>query len=80
MRRAVGLPERDGLLVQGVQEQSPADRAGLERGDLLVAAGNRPLAALDDLFAAIDAAESTLELTVVRVNDERQVAVALAQS
>jgi serine protease Do len=77
MRRAVGLPERDGLLVQEVEEQSPAERAGLERGDLLVAAGGRELGGLDDLLAAIDAAESAIELTVVRVNDERNVTVAL---
>ena len=36
MRAAVGLPERDGLLVRGVVEDSPAAKAGVERGDLLV--------------------------------------------
>jgi serine protease Do len=77
MRRAVGLPERSGLLVQRVQPGSPAERAGLERGDLLVAAGGGPLEGLDDLFDAIEAADETLELTVVRVNDERSVTVAL---
>src|SRR4051812_21383966 len=39
LRAAVGLPERDGLLVRGVVEDSPAGRAGVERGDPLVAAG-----------------------------------------
>src|SRR4051794_25531837 len=33
LRHAVGLPERDGLLVRGVADGSPADRAGLARGD-----------------------------------------------
>lgn len=77
MRRAVGLDERDGLLVQRVAEGSPAERAGLERGDLLVAAGPRSLVSFDDLFEVIDAAGSTLELTAVRVDDERQVTVEL---
>src|SRR5215213_7992716 len=40
MRSAVGLPERDGLLVRGVVADSPAERAGLQRGDLLVSAGD----------------------------------------
>ena len=31
MRRAVGLPERAGLLVRAVEEDSPADHAGLQR-------------------------------------------------
>ena len=80
IRRAAGLPERDGLLVQRVQPESPAERAGLERGDLLVAAGDRPLASLDDVFDVIEAAETTLELTVVRIDDERRVTVALEES
>ena len=54
MRSAVGLPERDGLLVRGVVDGSPAERAGLQRGDLLVRAGEpRRCAAVDDLFDAL---------------------------
>ena len=41
MRHAVGLPERDGLLVRGVAEDGPAARAGIEQGDLVVGAGRR---------------------------------------
>ena len=58
MRSAVGLPDEGGLLVRGVQEGSPAAAAGLTRGDLVVAAGGMPVAGLDDLHAAIDAAGS----------------------
>lgn len=78
LRRAVGLPERDGLLVRQVEAESPAGRAGLHEGDLLVAAGDRPLADLDDLWAGLDAvgADGTLALTVVRGIDEVQVSVA----
>ena len=56
MRRAVGLPERDGLLVRAVEDDSPAGRAGLEPGDLLVAAGGRELSGIDSLYAALDEA------------------------
>ena len=38
LRAAVGLPERDGLLVRAVVEGSPAAAAGLAQGDLLTAA------------------------------------------
>ena len=34
----LNLPERDGALVQRVIPESPADKAGLRRGDLVVAA------------------------------------------
>ena len=72
LRAAVGLPERDGLLVRGVEAGSPAEAAGLERGDLIVAAGGRPLTGFDDLFDALEA-EGPLTLTVVRGTEEREV-------
>jgi serine protease Do len=77
MRAAVGLPEREGLLVRGVVDDSPAARAGIERGDLLVQAGDSPLAGVDDLFDALDAAGATLPLRVVRGTEERDLPVAL---
>lgn len=80
MRHAVGLPERAGLLIRAVREGSPADRGGLERGDLLVTAAGRPLESLDDLFEVLDRAGASLDLTVVRALDERNVTVALEQA
>jgi serine protease Do len=77
MRAAVGLPERDGLLVRGVVDDSPAATAGVERGDLLVSAGERPLSSMDDLFEALDGAGETLALTIVRGTDEREITVDL---
>jgi serine protease Do len=72
MRRAVGLPERDGVLVRRVQEDSPAARAGVRRGDLIVAAGGRPVARVDDVYDALDSAgeDQPLALTVVRGTEE----------
>jgi S1-C subfamily serine protease len=81
MRRAVGLPEREGLLVRGVQEGSPADRAGIERGDLIVAAAGRDVGGLDDLYAALDAASTggSLELGLVRGSEETAVTVSFSE-
>jgi serine protease Do len=80
MRRAVGLPERDGALIREVEADGAADRAGLAAGDLIVAAGGTAIRDADDLADAIAAAAAsgTLELTVVRGTDERQVSVTLA--
>jgi serine protease Do len=80
LRSAVGLPERDGLLVRAVVDGSPAAAAGLERGDLLVRAGDRELASMDDLFDALDAAGDTLSLVVVRGTEERELQVPLRRS
>jgi serine protease Do len=77
LRHAVGLPERDGVLVRAVEDGSAADRAGIERGDLIVAAGGREIDRVDRLYEALDGArdEGSLELTVVRGTDERTIAV-----
>ena len=75
MRRAVGLPEREGLLVRAVEEGGPADSAGIERGDLLVAAAGRELTGVDTLYEVLDEVSpgDTIDLTVVRGTDERTV-------
>lgn len=78
LRRAVGLSERDGVLVRRVVEGSAAERAGIERGDLVVTAAGKPVESLDDLYTAVDgAAGSTLELGLVRGEEERTVTVEL---
>jgi serine protease Do len=82
MRRAVGLPERDGLLVRAVDDDSPAAGAGIERGDLIVAAGGEQLDGVESLYSALDAvppAGGELELTLVRGSDERSVTASFAQ-
>jgi S1-C subfamily serine protease len=77
LRRAVGLPERDGLLVRVVEEGSPADRAGIRGGDLIVSAAGQPVAEIDDLYQVLDglAADATLTLGLVRGTEERTVTV-----
>jgi serine protease Do len=78
MRRAVGLPELDGLLIRDVVADSPAAHAGLASGDLIVAAGGQPLRTVDDLFDALQAAGTgAIELNLVRGTEERTAQVAL---
>jgi serine protease Do len=79
LRRAVGLPERDGLLVRGVQDNSPADRAGVRRGDLIVALGGTQTGSIDDLHTAVQAlrADASTPLHLVRGTEELTVEVAL---
>lgn len=80
LRRAVGLPEADGLLVRGVEDDSPAAHAGISEGDLIVKAADKPVRDPDELHAVLDAlpAGGTLKLTVLHGTEERQVTVAFA--
>jgi len=76
MRRAVGLPDAEGLLIHEVTKASPAARAGLAPGDLIVSAAGRPVTTIDDLFDALQAASGgAVELNVVRGTDERTIQV-----
>lgn len=77
LRRSVGLPERDGLLVRLVEPGGIADRAGLQEGDLVVQAGGEDVTTVDDLHDALDAVApgGTLALTVVRGADELAIEV-----
>jgi serine protease Do len=75
LRRSVGLPPRDGVLVRVVEEGSPAEAAGIQEGDLLVRAGDRELGSADDLFDALDAAAAELLVAVVRGVEELELTV-----
>jgi serine protease Do len=75
LRRSVGLPERDGLLVRGVEDDSAAARAGIQQGDLIVAVGGATVEDADALVEAIGKATAPYEVRIVRGNDERTVTV-----
>jgi len=68
----VQLPERDGALVQRVLPESPAERAGLRRGDLVVAAGEQVVADPAALLRLVEASQlgDTLALRVLRGDQE----------
>jgi serine protease Do len=81
LRRAVGLPDAEGVLIRDVTEGSPAARAGLAQGDLIVAAGGQPVHTVDDLFDALPVARGgTLELNVIRGAEERTIQVVFGES
>jgi DNA-binding MarR family transcriptional regulator len=81
MQRAVGLPERAGLLVRAAEEQSPAAAAGLAEGDVLFEAAGVPLRSVSALYSAISEAlpAGRLELRVRRGLKDRTVSVPLAR-
>ena len=71
----VQLPERNGALIQSVIPNSPAEKAGLRRGDLVIAAENisieEPKALLDEVEKA--QIGKVFLLNVLRNNKEIQI-------
>ena len=81
LRQAVGLPERDGLLVRVVEDGGPADRAGLRTGDLVTEAGGRPVTDADQLHEVLDQVgeDQNLTLRVVRGTEELTMTVSFGE-
>ena len=75
LRRSVGLPERDGILVRGVEDGSDADKAGIQQGDLIVEVAGKPIEDPDDLVEALASASTPFEIKIVRGTEERTVSV-----
>ena len=75
LRRSVGLPERDGILVRGVEDGSAAAAAGVEVGDLIVSAGGRAIVDADDLQDALAAVKPPYDLVIVRGAEEKTLKV-----
>lgn len=49
----VGLPDAKGILVKSVQKESPAARAGIAEGDVLLSVGTRALLSVQDYRTAV---------------------------
>ena len=75
--RFFGLASDSGVLVAGIEPGSPALRAGLREGDLLVAAEGRELPDVDALHRLLTEHEvgRPLTVSVIRRTERREFAV-----
>ena len=73
----VELPERFGALVQSVLPDSPAERAGLRRGDLVIAAADTSVSDPQTLLKQVDQAEIGVpfSLRIMRNGQEMSLSV-----
>ncbi len=71
-----------GVLVTGVREGSPADQAGLQQGDVIVAVGNQavasPAQAAHDMHEALAGSGHAVALRIIRDGQSAFVAIAPA--
>ncbi len=77
MRRAVGLPDEAGVLVLRVGRETPAQAAGIARGDLITAAGETAVSSVGDLSRAVRAADGSLSVKALRGAEPREFEVTL---
>lgn len=79
--RAHGIAQDSGVLVTEVVGGGPADRAGVERGDLLLSLGGEPLRGVDDLLRWLSAERvgEPAELLLLRRGDVRRLRIVPAE-
>ncbi len=77
LRNRLGVSGRTGVIVLSVQPDSPADRAGILVGDILVALGGRPVTDTDDVQAALgaDAVGRSLAALLVRGGERAEASI-----
>ncbi|CAN5518307.1 Do family serine endopeptidase [soil metagenome] len=78
---AYGLPSVAGAVVQDFADDSPARRAGIQEGDVIVAVDGRPIEQSNELQRVIATRRpgETVEIDVVRYGERRQLRVQLAE-
>jgi S1-C subfamily serine protease len=70
VQRLLGLVQQRGLLVHGVEEHSPAARAGIEDGDVIIALGEHPIDGIDALHRRLtEGPLGPTTITLLRRND-----------
>jgi len=82
LARHHGMAITSGLLVATVEPGSPAERAGLEQNDIIVAFRDSPVSGVDDLHRALteDQIGVPSEVTVFRGIEKRRMTITPAES
>lgn len=75
--RFYDLPKETGVVVVGVEKNSPAERAGLREGDIAIALGAQPIAGVDDLHRLLTDAQvgTKTTITILRRTERMELAI-----
>ena len=76
-----GIGTETGVLVVEVAPDGPADRAGVQPGDVIVAVDGRPVETVEDLLGALRRHDpgSQVTIRILRGQEEREVTVTLGE-
>ncbi len=85
LRRVVrfhSLEVESGILIVSVEQNSPADRAGLKEGDVVVGFDDKPVASIDDLHRHLTLVPIEVKTTVsiIRGVEKMKIAIVPAES
>jgi S1-C subfamily serine protease len=74
---AAGLTSRSGVVVVSVESDTPAARAGVATGDVILALDQEPITGVDDLVRVLNGSRigQPVRLKLLRLGDMREVTV-----
>jgi len=72
LQEAMGLPSRDGALIRQIEEDSPAEKAGLKVGDIIVEFNGVEILDSDDIRNAVGAVERGKRAKLTYLRDGKQ--------
>jgi serine protease Do len=81
LSKSLGIKETEGALISGVEKDSPADKSGLKRGDLVIGMNDKKIAdvtTLRNMVAAMAPGTKT-DFKVIRNGKEQTISVTLGE-
>ncbi len=79
LAESLGLDKPHGALVNAVQEDGPADKAGIEPGDVILTIDGKDVRSADDLphIVGVMAPDTSVPVEVMREGDRRELSVTI---
>jgi len=81
LAKSLGIKETEGALIAGVENGSPADKAGLKRGDLVTEMNGKMIADVTSLrnMVAATAPETRVDFKIIRNGTEQSITATLSE-
>ncbi len=81
LAKSLGIKETEGALIAGVENGSPADKAGLKRGDLVTEMNGKMIADVTSLrnMVAATAPETRVDFKIIRNGTEQSITATLGE-
>jgi len=83
LKESMDLKEStEGVLVNGVVEDSPAEKAGIEEGDVIISFDNKKIGSIDKLTSLVrkTSPDTEVEMKVIRDGEEKSLNVTIGES
>jgi len=75
MAAYLGVPGKEGVLVLEIQKDSPAEKAGLKAGDVIISVDGKAVQSLSDLSGRLD--QGTIQLEIIRDKKKQSLQVTI---